>query len=644
MSRLFVPLLIATSCVAQTGAPRDGSWPNIGGDAGHAKYSPLEQINPSTVADLAIAWTWISPDAAIQEANANNPTVASATYFQCTPIYIDSQLYVTTCLGQASAIDGATGETKWVYNPDSWKAGRPPNLGYISRGAAYWADGTDARIYYATGDSWLHCLDANTGKPIDTFADHGRADLLAGVPRATRGRVYGHPSAPIVVADRVIVGSAISDGPQVKEGIPGVVKAFDARTGAPAWEFHIIPLPGEFGADTWRDRANEYTGNANVWTNISADLERGLVYLPTSTPTNDFYGGHRLGDGLFAESLVCLDAKTGERVWHYQFVHHGLWDYDLPCAPNLVDLSIGGKMVPAVAQVTKQGFTFVFNRVTGEPIFPIEERPVPQSAVPGEETSPTQPFPLKPPPFARQGVTEDDLIDYTPELRAKAREILRAYDFGPLFTPASLDGPTLMMPGYGGGANWPGAALDPETATLYVPAMNWPSIIMVGEPDRARSNFRYNRALPRGNAPLGTNWMDGPDGLPLLKGPYAALVAIDLNVGEIRWEIANGGKGPIDHRALKDLHLEYLGTNARAAVLVTKTLIVLTEGSGRSGSATGGNPFLRFLDKRDGHEIHRVQLPGDPTGVPMTYQLAGKQYIAIALGTDPAQIACLALR
>jgi quinoprotein glucose dehydrogenase len=628
----FSALLITCGLSSAQSAP--GEWRAIGGDGGSAKYSPLDQINAGNVKHLKVAWEWVSVDERIQRENEDNPRIAGANYFQCTPLMIDGVLYGSTCLGQAMAIDAKTGDTLWSYSSEAYKAGRPPNLGYISRGVGYWERGGDQRIYMATSDSRLICLNARTGLPVKSFGTDGAADLMQGVPKVTRGRGYGHPSAPMICRDTVIVGSSISDGPIRKEGIPGQVKGFDVETGALKWTFNIIPQPGEFGADTWEDGANEYTGNANVWTNISVDEELGYVYLPTSTPTNDFYGGHRKGDGLFAESLVCLNADTGERVWHFQMVHHGLWDYDIPCAPNLVDIVVDGIPIKAVAQATKFGFVFVFDRVTGKPVWPIEERAVPQSTVPGEQTSPTQPFPTKPPPFAYQGVTEETIMDFTPELRAKAMKVLEDYAIGPLFTPPNTEKPLVIQPGYGGGANWPGVGFDPETGFLYIPAMNHPSVLMLAKPDPARSNFTYTRT----RAPLPT-----VDGLNIIKPPYAQIVAMDLNKGEIAWTAVNGGDGPLDHPALKGLDLPPLGTNARAAVLVTKTLLFVTEGSGRSGSATGGGNTLRAFNKRTGRLLSEFELESEITGIPMTYQVNGKQYITVAIGTNPAKLVTLSL-
>jgi quinoprotein glucose dehydrogenase len=626
-------VLCSLSAVAQQGAV-DGEWRAYGADNGGTKYSPLDQINKRNVKDLEFKWSWTTVDVNIHEANPGNPRLADATDFECTPLMVGNVLYATTTLGQAAAIDATTGETLWAFNPSSYKDGRPPNQGWISRGAAYWKDGDDERIYYSTGNSWLYALDIKTGRPVPSFGQNGRVDLTKGVRGATHRVGYGHSSAPIICRGIVMVGSAISDGPAAKEGIPGRVKAFDARTGAEKWTFNTIPEEGEFGTETWRNGSRKYSGGANVWAPMAADDELGYVYLPTSTPTNDFYGGHRLGNNLFAESLICVNVETGARVWHFQFVHHGLWDYDTPCAPALLDVTVEGKAIKAVAQATKHGFVFVFDRVTGKPVWPIEERPVPQTDVPGEVTSPTQPFPTKPAPFTTQGASEDDLIDFTPELRAEAKEILGQFKIGPLFTPPGTGKPVIMKPSMGGGANWPGVGVDPETGILYVPSMNRPTALMLRKGDPARTNFRYTR---------GFALVEGPRGLPLFKPPYTQITAIDLTTGDHLWRVTNGGDGPINHEALKGLDLPPLGTNSRAGPLITKTLLFVADGSGRSGTATGGGNRLRAFDKLTGETLATFELPDEATGVPMTYMSGGKQFVVIAVGSQPAQLVALAL-
>ena len=479
----FVGVLVVGSYAeAQYGA-QNGEWTSYSGDPGSTKYSSLDQIDGDNFEDLAIVWRWSSIDGAFDLSrletdypNLQVPNDRSRIHIgnlKATPLVVSGVLYVTTPLYQAAALDPATGETLWVYDPKSYASGIPEMLlGFNNRGLAHWTDGEQERILWATGDAYLIAVDAKTGEPITDFGQGGKVDLIAGIPRADRRPPinYSVSSAPIVLRDVVVVGSASSYQPRHKEAPPGYVRGFDVRTGKLLWTFHTIPQPGELGYDTWEPDAWEYMGDTNVWTLMSGDEERGYVYLPVGTATNNHYGGHRLGNNLFANSLVAVSVETGERVWHFQLVHHDLWDYDLPAAPNLVDITVDGNRIEAVAQVTKHGFTFVFDRETGEPVWPIEERPVPSSDVPGERTSPPQPFPTKPPPFERQGVSVDELIDFFPELRAEAVDILKRYRTGPLFTPPSLAGSgpgdtqgTLQFPGYIGGANWQGAAVDPET-------------------------------------------------------------------------------------------------------------------------------------------------------------------------------------
>jgi quinoprotein glucose dehydrogenase len=377
-------------------------WASYGGDKASTKYAPLTQINRGNFKRLKVAWTWRSADEEVIKANPGLKTWV----WESTPLMVGGVLFVSTSLSQVAALDAATGKTRWVYDPEAWKGATPPNHGFVHRGVAYWADGDDRRILFGTGDAYLICLDAETGKPIPTFGQGGRIDLTQGLGRAVDRRLYGVSSPPVICRDVVVVGSSILDAPAVKEMPPGDVRGFDVRTGKQRWRFHSVPGEGEFGQETWEQDSWKSTGSANVWTMMSADETLGTVYLPFGTPANDFYGGQRPGSGLFGECLVCLDARTGRRLWHFQMVHHGVWDYDLPAAPNLIDIRVGGRRIKAVAQVSKQGFCYVFERVTGNPVWPIEERPVPPSAVPGERLSPTQPFPTRPAPFERQGMTE----------------------------------------------------------------------------------------------------------------------------------------------------------------------------------------------------------------------------------------------
>ena len=614
----------------QYGAP-EGEWRAVGGDSGTTKYSALDQINEHNVAALTTAWEWISADAPILE---EYPQMM-ATNFETTPLMIDGVLYGTTALSQAFAVDAQTGVTRWVYDPlsyDTNQRGRG-GLGFVSRGLAWWQGDGLERLFLGTSDARLIALDPKTGKPVPEFGEGGQIDTRKGIPRITSPRQYTFSSAPAVCRDVVAMGARIPDGANKKSMPPGDIRGWDVRTGKELWTFHAVPRPGEVGHETWENGSWEYTGNTNVWSMISADEELGHFYLPFGTPTNDFYGGLRHGDNLFAESLVCLEAKTGKVVWHFQAVHHGLWDYDLPTPPVLTDIEVGGRKIKALAQITKHGFVFVFDRATGEPVWPIEERPVPQSDLPGEKSAPTQPFPTKPPPFERQGVTVDDLIDFTPELRAEAVEILKTYVHGPLFSPPSIQG-TLLLPSYGGGANWPGAGFDPESGWLYVPSMTRLLAMRMVEPDPSRSDFAYVRS--------GSN-VDGPQGLPLIKPPYGRITAIDLNRGEHVWMVTNGGDGPRDHPAIANLDLPPFGTPTRAAVLVTKSLLFVTEGSGRSGSAIGGGSGLRVLRKETGEELWHLNVGAQITGPPMTYMVGGKQFVTFAVGSNPPRLVALSL-
>ena len=425
--------------------------------------------------------------------------------FKATPLMVGGRLFLNTPSSIGAAIDAKTGRTLWVYNPKSYEAGTTTmSARWNQRGVAYWTDGKEERVLWGTSDGYLLAVDAKTGIPVSSFGDRGKVDLMEGLPHAKRGSrdwlnalTYSVQSPPIVVRNTVIVPASISSFNINKEQIPGWTRGWDVRTGKLKWTFHTVPRPGEFGNETWEDDSWAYTGKVSGWTIYSADEELGYVYLPLNTAAPDYYGGHRLGDGLFGESLVCLDVETGKRVWHYQFVHHGLWDYDPPAAPNLLDVTVNGQRIRAVAQVTKQGFVFTFDRVTGRPIWPIEERPVPPSDVPGERAARTQPFPTKPAPFEYQGFTEDSLVDFTPEIRAMAREAVKGFRMGPLYTPPSLgtangNRGTLASPAAGGGANWSGAAVDPETGI----AVRAVAEHVFGVPARAR-RARTTRAVCR---------------------------------------------------------------------------------------------------------------------------------------------------
>ena len=468
--------------LAQYGAT-DGEWRSYAGDPGSTKYSPLDQIDATNFGELHVAWRWQSADGALDlDSLRDQRSGISIRGLQVTPLMVDGTLYLSTAMYQAAAIDAGSGETVWLYDPQVYLGGQPTH-GYGSRGVAYWTDGQDERIFWGTSEGYLLAVDAKTGQPALDFGNNGRVDLTEGISRATRGdtnyqgrNLLGVKSPPVVLRDVVVAPTIISDYVVRKEAPPGWLKGVDARTGDTKWIFRTVPQADDFGVDTWLNESWRYSGNVNVWPPMSADAETGYVFLPTGTPTSDYYGGHRLGDNLFAESLVAVDIETGQRMWHFQAVHHGVWDYDFPAAPNLIDVTVDGRRIKAIAQVSKQGFTYVFDRVTGDPVWPIEERPVETDTdLEGEVLSPTQPFPTKPPPFEYQGITIDDLVDFTPEIRALAIEAVRDYRLGPLFTPPmlSVDGGlqgTIQRPQIGGAASWSGAAVDPETGLLYVPS------------------------------------------------------------------------------------------------------------------------------------------------------------------------------
>jgi quinoprotein glucose dehydrogenase len=611
---------------AQSGAP-NGEWRTYGGDAGHTKYSPLDQITKDNVGELRIAWRWVSIDEELKTAAkaSDDPALkylSISTYLhEATPLMVRGVLYTSTSFGQIAAIDARTGRTIWSYDAGLYKQGRPPQHGFLTRGLSYWTDGRAERLFYAGGLASLLSIDVKTGKPDPEFGSGGRVDLTKGLGRPFNTRIYTVGSPPVVCRDVVVVGSVMPEnvsGPDVPQGH---VRGFDARTGDLKWTFHTIPKPGEFGNDTWEHESWETTGGVNIWTNMSADEELGLVYLPVGTPMNDFYGGKRPGDNLFADSLVAIDAKTGKRVWHFQLVHHPIWDYDPPAAPNLLNLRVNGRSVRAVAQITKQGFIFAFDRVTGTPVWPIEERRVPQAALPGERPSPTQPFPTKPPLFERFGVSKDDVIDFTPELKAEALAILDQYDYGPPYTPATERG-TIVKPGYSGGANWWGAAVDPETGFLYVPSWAAFSLAAMRKPPPEREYVGYAPGRI-GDAGLAC-CLQGPRGLPLFKPPYSSITAYDMNAGEQLWTIPHGD-GPRDHPELRGLNLPPLGSLEKpGGPLLTKTLLFIGQGLVSSK--------FRAFDKRTGKKVWEYDLPAKSSAAPITYMLDGKQYIVLAIG------------
>lgn len=683
--------LVAAILTTSVGAPRaqaqspasgpwqnygteDGEWRSYAGDIAGTKYSPLDQIDAGNFSELAVAWEWTSVDHVLSRSTPGggewraplDAIVASLvsdtpnlyrenqspnpSRLQATPLMVGGVLYFNTPLSQGVAVDATTGETLWVFNPKTYEEGTPSMSGpWTQRGVAYWTDGADdERIFWGTGAGYLVCVQAATGRPCPDFGPDGSGmvDAMVGIPRTSRdardylnAMLYAINSPPIVVRDRLIHGSQIADVRVTKESPPGWVRAWNVRTGAHEWDFHTVPNgPDEFGADSWQNESWRYSGNGNVWGMLSGDNELGYAYLPTGTVTNDYYGADRPGDNLFSETIIAVDIETGQRAWHFQAVHHGLWDYDFPTHSNLVDLTVDGREIKALAQVSKQGFTYAFDRVTGEPIWPIEERPVPQETnMPGEVPSRTQPFPTKPPPFEYQGVTLDDLVDFTPEIRAMAVEAVEGFRLGPIFTPPLRtlpDGPlgVIQRPAIDGGANWGGAGVDPETGLLYVPSNNRFSVLHFYQPDPAvGATMEFTQgAFGGGDTPT------MPQGLPLLKPPYSRMTAVNLNAGETEWMQPNGdGDRFRNHPLLRDLDLPPLGGDGRGGPLVTKTLLI----SALTAGASDGGPRLIARDKATGDIVGSVDLPSGAIGTPMTYRVGDRQFIALTIGGGPRLVA-----
>jgi quinoprotein glucose dehydrogenase len=651
-------VLIATVGPAAQRGAENGQWRSYGGDIGHTRYAPLDQIDAKNFSSLEVAWRF----------KTDNLGPRPEFQFESTPLVANGILYSTAGSRRAVvALDAATGELLWVYSLNEGKRGEAAPRQLSGRGLSYWSDGKEERILYVTPGYQLIALDARIGRPVAGFGERGIIDLKQQMDQDIDplSREIGLHSTPIVAGDVVIVGAAHRSGgvPTGRSNVKGFIRAFDVRTGKRLWIFKTIPGRGEFGNDTWLEDSWTYTGNTGAWTQISVDPELGLAYLPIESATGDYYGGHRPGANLFAESLVAVDLKTGVRKWHFQLVHHGIWDMDLSSAPILADLTVNGRTIKAVAVPTKQAFLYVFNRETGEPVWPIEERPVPKGEVPREWYSPTQPFPTRPPAYDRQGLLIEDLIDFTPELRAEAVQLVSKYRIGPVFTPpvvSKIDGPlaTLAMATAGGGTNWPGGSFDPETQTLYVSSSKTVSQLGLVPPADAKKN---DNAYVQGNAATGMRTTPGagsaPDaaapavpapapapaegggasltvrGLPLVKPPYGQISAIDLKRGEIVWQVAHGETPDSvrNHPALKGLTIPRTGRVGTVGTLVTKTLVIAGESSfGPTPSGQRG-AMLRAYDKKTGAEVGAVQMPAPQGGSPMTYMVNGRQYIVVAV-------------
>lgn len=606
----------------------DAEWRYPGGDAGWSRYSPLDQIDRTNFRRLRVAWRRSGADASLTARLPANQSVSG--YLSGTPVLVDGVLFAPNALGLVEAFDPGTGRTLWIQQPFAPEEIRAAS----TRGVAFWGSGAERRLLSVRGE-YLYALDPRTGEPLRAFGEQGRVHLRSPEPGA---RNFSWGCGPTVVGDVAVVGGirgGAGDRAETRERERADVRGYDARSGRLLWTFHVIPQAGEFGVETWEGESWRFSGDSGAWSCLSADEELGYVYLPLSAPSTAFYGGHRLGDNLFSNSLVALDARTGERVWHFQMTHHGAAEYENVGAPILGDLTVAGRRVRAVIQINKTGFLFAFDRVTGEPLWPIEERPVPASTVPGERMAPTQPFPTKPPPIEPQGVTPESLIDITPELEAEAREFLARHVYGPLYTPMSImsEEPggtlgTLSVPHSWGGTNWNTGALDLETGVFFGATHTLAGVdalVRATSPDQTVAYVRV------GSSPV----FMPESGLPPIKPPWGRVSAVDMNAGELLWMVPNG-EGPQDHPALRDAKgLDPLGFASRPVPLVTRTLLVLGEGSDVFGGTADymWGTRLRAYDKATGDWLDDLELGNGTTGGPMTYMHEGRQYIVVPTGS-----------
>jgi quinoprotein glucose dehydrogenase len=623
-------LCLSLTAAAQTGA-KNGEWPTYGGDLGNTRYSALDQINATNFNKLQIAW----------RLKTENFGPEPEYKFETTPLMVKGVLYTTAGSRRTVvALDAATGELLWMHAEHEGERGQKAPRQLSGRGVAYWTDGQEERILYVTPGYRLIALDARTGIPVATFGKDGVVDLRLNDDQEMDliSADIGLHATPIVAGDTVIVGAAHLSGaePKSRANVKGYVRGFDVRTGKRLWIFHTVPKAGEFGYDTWLKGSAEYTGNTGVWTQMSVDEELGMAYLPVELPTHDYYGGERPGNGLFGESIVAVDLKTGQRKWHYQLVHHGLWDFDIPCAPVLVDITVDGKPVKALAQATKQSVLYVLNRVNGEPVWPIVERAVPAGDVPGEWYSPTQPVPTKPPFYGRNGFTTDELIDFTPGLKKEALQVASKYKLGPMFTPpvvSKSDGylATLIIGQSLGGTNWPGGSYDPQTHVFYVFSQGALGELGLVPPAPGVSDVKY----VQGTVSEGGRYHRLTiHGLPLNKPPYGEISAINLDTGDIVWQVAHG-ETPDEIRnspLLKGLNIPRTGRSGIIGVLTTKTLVIAGEAGIFTNPSGEKGALLRAYDKGTGKDAGAVYMPAGQTGSPMTYMLKGRQYIVVAIG------------
>ena len=636
--------LHAQTPVANAFTTANGEWPSHTGDTRGSRYSPLDQINAVNFSKLEVAWRF--------KTDALGPRPEFK--LEGTPLMVGGVLFTTAGTRRAVvALDATTGELIWMHSENEGARGAAAARPLSGRGLSYWSDGRSARILYITPGYRLIALDAKTGVRIRSFGDSGEVDLKRDMdppvlPDLETGEI-GYQGAPVVARDVVIIGAAFKEGgaPKSFRNNKGDIRGFDVRTGKRLWTFHTIPRKGEFGYDTWLNGSAEDAGNTGVWTQVTADEELGLVYLPVESPTGDYYGGHRPGDNLYGESLVCVDLLTGVRKWHYQIVRHPIWDFDLAAAPILADITVDGRAIKSVALPTKQGILYMFDRVTGSPIFPFEERAVEKGNVPGEWYAPTQPIPTKPAAYSRNGVTLNDLIDFTPALKEAGVAVASRFKLGPIFTPPVLskaEGPmaTFANGPTNGGTNWPGGSYDPETHLLYVSATNAsPSPLGLVVPAPNVSDMRYVRGFaPQPAAGRGGGRGGGSmtvQGLPLLKPPYGTISAIDLDRGEIVWQVPHGDTPDVvrNHEALKGLTIPRTGQAGSVGTLVTKTLVIAGDPEVTTIAPRPRGAMLRAYDKATGREVGSVALPAPQSGSPMTYTANGRQYIVVAVSGGP---------
>jgi quinoprotein glucose dehydrogenase len=645
--------MVASPAVhGQMGAQK-GEWTSYGGDLGNTRYSPLDQISATNFSSLEVAWRF----------KTDHLGARPEFNLESTPLMVGGRLFSTAGTRRAAiALDAKTGEMLWMHAEQEGPRGQASPRQLSGRGLSYWTDGREERIIYVTPGYRMVALDAKTGELVHSFGNNGVVDLKSDFDQTIDlvNAPVGLHATPKIANNVIVIGAAFETGanPKSQANVKGYIRGFDVRTGKRLWIFHTIPRPGEFGNDTWEKDSWAYTGNAGVWAEMSADEELGLVYLPVEMPTHDYYGGARPGAGLFGESIVALDIKTGVRKWHYQLVHHGLWDMDIPCPPILMNITVNGRAVKAIAQPTKQAILYVLNRETGQPIWPIEERPVPKGDTPGEWYSPTQPVPTKPPLYDGLGLTENDLIDFTPALRAEALKVIEKYRIGPMFTPPSVsraEGPiaTLAMGGQAAASNWPGGSYDPETHTLFVASTR--SVGTFGlvspAPGRADGVPYHQGTVLSGARTSGGSGSGGSapraegvsasgsatltvQGLPLIKPPYSRITAVDMDKGEFRWQVPFGETPDAikNHPALKDLNLPPMGrAGNNSGTLVTKSVLVAGESSlGPTPNGQRG-AMLRAFDKATGKEVGAVYMPAQQSGTPMTYMVDGKQYLIVAI-------------